>query len=87
MHTPEEAKTLWCPMVRLNGENWSDARGARRDAYNNCIADRCAMWRWEKTTKSIPVVRGETRMYVTYEQRTMKTHGFCGLAGSMNVVV
>lgn len=48
MHTTEQSKTsLWCPMVRLNGENWSDARGARGHAFNTCIADRCAMWRWE----------------------------------------
>ena len=37
MHTEEQAKNLWCPMVRMGPEvpaNW-----------NNCIANSCAMWR------------------------------------------
>lgn len=48
-----------------------------------CVADRCAMWRWEHTTASVPVtVEGAgAEQARTFEQRVVKTHGFCGLAG------
>lgn len=42
-----------------------------------CIADGCAMWRWEHTTASVPVVVNRAR---TFEQRVVRTHGYCGLA-------
>jgi hypothetical protein len=59
-HTPEQAKALWCPMVRHEG----DSGGCFNRAINNedptnrdysgnkhygcaCVADKCAMWRWE----------------------------------------
>ncbi|MEY8688375.1 MAG: hypothetical protein AB9M53_00665 [Leptothrix sp. (in: b-proteobacteria)] len=32
-HTPKQAEALWCPMVHATS--------------NRCIADRCAMWRWD----------------------------------------
>lgn len=43
----------------------------------NCIAERCAMWRWEHTTASVPVIVNRAR---TFEQRVVRTHGYCGLA-------
>jgi len=48
----------------------------------HCIADRCMMWRWEHTTASVPVVKEGSggSKYTTYEQRTVRTHGYCGLA-------
>lgn len=73
MHTPQEARTLWCPMVGGRPEGTSE----------KCMADRCAMWRWEHTTASVPVEHKSidgVREYTTYEQRTVRTHGYCGLA-------
>lgn len=61
MHTVEQAKELWCPMVRHEGGNGgSFNRGSlnnnptnRDSAYSKtpiygcqCIGDQCAMWRW-----------------------------------------
>jgi hypothetical protein len=45
---------------------------------SRCIAQECAMWRWEHTTASVPVENenGAT----TYKQKTVKTHGYCGLS-------
>ena len=88
MHTPTEAHQLWCPMVRVATRA---PIGKQALSLNNdgtelipenccCIADQCSMWRWEFTTESIPVLHpnGAT----IYEQRVVKTHGYCGLAGT-----
>lgn len=50
----------------------------------SCIADRCAMWRWEHTTASVPVVTpgAGAEDARTFEQRVVRTHGYCGLAGA-----
>lgn len=90
MHTPEEAKNLWCPMVRAarrererpenprsslgQGETYivggcnTDALGGDRvPASCRCIANKCAMWRWEVDYPDGVLKRKET--------------GYCGLAG------
>ena len=47
-----------------------------------CVADRCAMWRWEPRTASVPTTTlgagGEPAR--TFKNRTVRTHGYCGLA-------
>lgn len=60
-NTPEQARALWCPMVRLAAV--SDGRSSVPDNQSvmnrlqvgiasavpdaaRCIADKCAMWRW-----------------------------------------
>lgn len=51
-------------------------------AASRCIADQCAMWRWEHATASVPTTTlgagGDPAR--TVETRTVHTHGFCGLA-------
>jgi hypothetical protein len=104
MHTPEQAKELWCPMVRVArrevaeinikpGESYeqvivggcnSDSLGRTRvPASCRCIADKCAMWRWEHMTDSVPTVtEGPSGLKArTFETRVVRTHGYCGLAG------
>jgi hypothetical protein len=57
----------------------TDALGRNRiPASCRCVADQCAMWRWEHTTKSVPVP-GENGA-TCYEQRVVRTHGYCGLS-------
>lgn len=62
MHTPEQAKELWCPMVRIArredthpdeggavvvaGCNTDALCGMRVPASCRCIGNKCAMWRW-----------------------------------------
>jgi len=61
MHTPEQAKGLWCPMVRIARREDPDPNarttvvaGCNTDALGKvrvpascrCIANECAMWRW-----------------------------------------
>jgi len=91
-HTPEQARLLWCPMVRAsNGNDYSANCGNiepdRTPGYARCIADKCAMWRWEYMTASVPVeVQGAGHdMARTFETRVVRTHGYCGLAGRPEV--
>lgn len=84
MHTPEEARDLWCPMIRMAVTPKAGGPCAVNDPTNSlapaaCIADGCAMWRWERTTASVPTTTEGAR---TFEQRVVKTHGYCGLAGT-----
>lgn len=82
MHTKEEARRLWCPMVRYEGDDGANFnRGTSQanptnslspddDRYVcNCIADKCAMWRWDV---SWPVGGKPVQL----------TTGHCGLAGN-----
>lgn len=83
MHTPEQAKALWCPMARLDGINGSYNRETvASHEHPTCIADQCAMWRWEHTTSSVPAeIEGATGALVrVFELRIERTHGFCGIA-------
>lgn len=110
MHTPEQAKALWCPMARIardesirieaqavggmvcvqeerhvvGGCNTDALGGVRVPRSCRCIADDCAMWRWEHTTAMVAVVhdRDGGKPFTTYEQKTVRTHGYCGLAGN-----
>jgi len=71
--TEEEAKTKWCPMVRLHAGN-----GAVCNVYSdgdipefsNCIASDCMMWREKKEVTDMEDGR-ETKL---------RFHGYCGLA-------
>lgn len=62
MHTPEQAKDLWCPMVRASNGNDQPANAGNSEAYRTppfarCIGDKCAMWRWADTPSDIYRVR------------------------------
>jgi hypothetical protein len=60
MHTENDAKNLWCPLVQHEGKSggsfsrgWSPgnplnrARSEAEDSHLcNCIGSRCAVWRW-----------------------------------------
>ena len=69
--TEAEAKTRWCPMVRVHVVgigNWTN-RGLFLDGKstmpNRCIASDCMMWRFDGLRSSI----------------AQQEHGYCGLAG------
>ena len=69
--TEDEAKSKWCPMVRIH-EQPAEGKGPNMYAYNRpgimgqmtCIASECMAWRWQK------------------EYGDGKTEGYCGLAGT-----
>lgn len=98
--TKEQAFKTWCPMVRLaacqpdgnvvsgqtvmnrlqNGKNTACPDSAM------CIADRCAMWRWEPKYDAAPPAPRHVRGVLTppapaHGKRIESTHGYCGLAG------
>jgi hypothetical protein len=50
MHTEEQARTKWCPHVRVSDGSWNrkwslntDGKGQERA---RCIASECMAWRW-----------------------------------------
>lgn len=86
MHPEEQAKRLWCPMVRL-GSSIEPGFGINRDwgAEDDprdgtmCVASKCAMWRWSKQQPS-GIVYGTSGI-----PRDARAVGFCGLAGKPEV--
>jgi hypothetical protein len=73
MHSPEQAKELWCPMGRAAGAPVTTNDPVVPHQRIDCIADRCAMWRWRADPKMIPF--GSQKLGV----------GFCGIAGRPEV--
>ncbi|MBL9010965.1 MAG: hypothetical protein JNL56_07295 [Alphaproteobacteria bacterium] len=69
--TATEARTKWCPFVRIEGSNRFD--NTLNDGFVNtpspyhCIAEECMQWR---------EVRGHLKQGVL---TAMKDHGFCGV--------
>ena len=70
--TEQEARTKWCPMVRIT---WyptpapeTSISGWNRDEMNtNCMASDCMMWRWHGGRRP--------------EKQMEAARGYCGLGG------
>lgn len=75
MHTPEQAKLLWCPIGRVGVLPIAGGPASINDPSvnfrTNCIADQCAMWR--EVVQLLP--SGAIPPAPT---------GYCGLAGRPN---
>lgn len=85
LHTEDEAKTKWCPMVRITPGNEHWHRLTNREApligpdidghliACRCIASACMAWRWAtEYTAGPPRYEPEAKPV---------TRGYCGLAG------
>lgn len=111
MHTPDQARELWCPMVRIARREEFEVRrpavggmevvhteqfipgGCNTDALGRnrvpascrCIADKCAMWRWEESVHFEHL----TRLWIfpagVIVHRNRTGRGYCGLAGRPEV--
>jgi len=68
--TETEAKTKWCPMVRLPAKIDDPEPGVNR--FGSCIGSACMMWRLEKT---LP--------FETRDTPSSLYEGYCGLAGKL----
>ena len=64
--TEEEAKTKWCPMVRIGDMNAPTGLNRGNNSNNNCIASDCAMWVWDPK-------------YNAMKEQLVPTSGHCGL--------
>ena len=88
MHTEEEAKKKWCPMVR-DGEGYTfksgDQEQSKQSSSNadaKCRASDCMMWRWELNYIGISYRHPEDRIRAVEKALTNGTApGYCGLAG------
>ena len=67
--TEEEAKTKWCPHVRITGSNTSDNTYEKLNKEVCCIASDCMMWKWINRTE-----------YQDNENVPNSERGYCGLA-------
>ena len=88
MNTEQQARELWCPMVRFVVADDEEAAATfnrgRMDgdplnnhkhndgALCNCIASQCAMWRW---------VQPQAHACDEEPAFGYQTRGYCGLAG------
>ena len=90
MHTEEQARKLWCPMVRyLATFRGADGKLEAAVGYNRgaqdsgmssarCVASECAMWRWAKDADWISRADKE---FQRSGKRIEPERGYCGLAG------
>jgi hypothetical protein len=70
--TESEAKTKWCPMVRLSTENGSNITfNASENHRAHCIGSACMMWQWH-----IKMYDGPPEDFITRQEPS----GRCGLA-------
>lgn len=72
MHTEDEAKKKWCPMVRTGltaGMAVNHHIAGDVDAETRCIASGCMMWRC-----------GEWEEYDPAKGDPKPVRGFCGLS-------
>jgi hypothetical protein len=88
MHTEQEAKELWCPMVHSrmmvavakDEQHSQETRIAiERLRSQNCIASQCMMWRKHDQIGFGP--NGEKRDRDLDGQTRWVDRGYCGLAG------
>ena len=83
MHTEDQAKKLWCPMVRMGDSDDSSPSNSvccvvkglnRNPEWSRCIASDCAMWRWDREYNT-------KLCEMDQEKLVSMTKGYCGLAG------
>lgn len=87
-HTQKQASELWCPMVRVGVQPSSGGPSAINDPttvnyHGSCIAEKCAMWRWE--TMEVLPPNAEPYKPVGFIKVRSDT-GYCGLAGRPEVM-
>jgi hypothetical protein len=127
MHTPEQAKELWCPMARVGQVGEVDVPVAYNRTMSRflkpvkvaivqspsnfemgempkpetgtimameidvnistgseCVAEKCAMWRWvpKYESASMPTHTSASAHTVIAPKQTTPTYGYCGLAGT-----
>ena len=91
--TEEEAKTKWCPHVRVRYDgdpvavNMQHSDWASDEKRPKCIASDCMMWvqdtsYWAKDGRRIPTESDEFNNYLTPEDGGFETvcEGHCGLS-------
>ena len=96
--TEDEAKTKWCPMVRMEGPTNTDRsqnRWGDGDPIGQCIASDCMMWRPEyEVYRQDETDRGPTEegWYIVERSQFQQIwqravgRGHCGLSESVRFI-
>jgi hypothetical protein len=89
--TEEEAKTKWCPFVRVGSERTGlgsinrDVQLGERTPSANCIASACMAWQAKTKTEQrdrrdgLPVQPGTIYLRGNIESAEVPDGGYCGL--------
>lgn len=88
MHTAEQARERWCPMVRIafNGPGPFNRLTPDTDGGpgiprgSQCIANECAMWRWLPEPPAATVSIGIGLVTEELPRIPTERRGYCGLA-------
>lgn len=81
MHTADQAKELWCPMIRIaRRETEQPSGGGRIDVVGGCNSDALGKTRVPASCRCIADKCGMWRWASAHE-------GYCGLAGRQDEVV
>lgn len=81
--TEDEAKTKWCPFVRVTASEteWHTNRPSYADIhqtpFDDCIGSACMAWRWRPGKPEVKDGAFTGRM-----EPHSDGAGFCGLAGT-----
>jgi len=83
--TEDEAKTKWCPFVRIESYERTNSynRHSDGDASTNvlkCIGSACMAWRWDTSTWSLQ--SDDKGLLMRRSADMEEPYGFCGLAGN-----
>lgn len=95
MHTEAEAKTKWCPHVRVwNGHDATASNRPFESGYQPqcCIGSACMQWRWVMENRGGPAMlnKGKVVWFLNRDDPEVgnltdtppaDARGYCGLAG------
>ena len=89
--TEDEAKTKWCPMVRLGvtvgGEpapglnRFTNPNNMKSMDFAKCIGSACMMWRNAESEQYVNGMRLQHTSTYPVEAVVTVRHGYCGIAG------
>jgi hypothetical protein len=94
--TEDEAKTKWCPMVRMGEGASTDNRNCEQGViskdpgkgvqWNCCVASACMIWRWDEygveyLARDDQLIETGTGGTSPWKQTGIPASGHCGLGG------
>jgi len=78
--TEDEAKTKWCPFVRMSPQSAINNRGDNHPNAGNvkCIGSDCMAWQWNQGKDNVRQYVDDNGLLIVESGR--EGMGYCGLA-------